>query len=140
MFCGIRETGCFRYGNCGIMDDVRDTAIYVKCETMANLGYDVIVGYITNDKMYSVLERFFNRNVLGSITDVQLIQCLSVLKLGTQYVAKIQKAYDRIKIVNERELPVKERQELATMSVRMRKQGIELATDIVRQNRRAGGR
>jgi hypothetical protein len=123
----------------GAMDDVRNTPIYAKYEAIANFGYDVIVGLIANDKMYSVLESFLSRDYFGAINDVQLIQCLSALKLGTQYVAKTQKACDRINIISERELSTEERKSLTTLSERMRKQGIALATNIVMQNRRTSG-
>ena len=46
------------------------------------------VGYIANDRMYTELARFFN----GTITDMALLKCLSVLDLGKQYVAITQKA------------------------------------------------
>jgi len=124
----------------GVMDDVHNTKIYAKYEKMANAGYDVIVGLIANDKMYSVIERFFDRSLLASITDVQLVQCLSALNLGTQYVAKTQKACDQIKIISEHELSTEERRKLITLSARMRNQGIALATNIVQKNRRAEGR
>jgi hypothetical protein len=123
----------------GAMDDMRGTPVYEKYAAIASAGYDVMAGLIANDKMYSVLERFLDRT-LAPITDVQLVNCLSALKLGTQYAAKTPKACARIKIVGERVLSADERREMITLSARMRRQGIELATDIVRQNRRIEGR
>lgn len=45
--------------------------------------YDMILGYIADDRMFVVLDRFFN----GDITELALIHSLSALKLGKQYVA-----------------------------------------------------
>ena len=72
------------------MENVKGTPIYEKYAHFAD-GYDVIVGYIVNDRMYTELARFFN----GTITDVALLKCLSVLNLGKQYVAITQKACDK---------------------------------------------
>lgn len=43
-----------------------------------------IAGKIANDRMFVVLDRFFN----GTITDSALIACLASLNIGTQYTAK----------------------------------------------------
>lgn len=58
-------------------------------------GVDNFKGYISNDRMFVVLDRFFD----GEITDVALVESLSALKLGVQYVAITQKACDAISIV-----------------------------------------
>jgi len=115
------------------MEKVKDTAIYEKYAHFAD-GYDVIVGYIANDRMYTELARFFN----GTITDVALLKCLSVLDLGKQYVAITQKACDRIKILEERELHLLERLALQDKSVERRSEGIILANEIVKRYRREG--
>ena len=62
--------------------------------------YDMILGYIADDRMFVVLDRFFN----GDITELALIHSLSALKLGKQYAALTQKACDQIKILEEKEL------------------------------------
>lgn len=59
------------------MEKGKGTPIYEKYALYAD-GYDVIVGYIANDRMYTELARFFN----GTITDMALLKCLSVLELG----------------------------------------------------------
>lgn len=66
-------------------------------------GYDMIIGYIANDRMYVVLDRFFH----GEITDATLINSLSALKLGKQYVALTRKACEQIKIREEKGLTEK---------------------------------
>ena len=83
----------------GYMDEVKGSMIYEKYAHMAD-GYDVIVGYIANDRMYQVLTDFFDMR----ITDTALVGSLSALKLGRQYVAVTQKACDHIRIVKERPL------------------------------------
>lgn len=115
------------------MEKVKDTPIYAKYAHFAD-GYDVIVGYIANDRMYTELARFFN----GTITDVALLKCLSVLDLGKQYVAITQKACDQIKILEERDLHLLERLALQDKSVERRAEGIALADEVVKQYRREG--
>ena len=115
------------------MEKVKDTPIYEKYAHFAD-GYDVIVGYIANDRMYTELARFFN----GTVTDVALHKCLSVLDLGKQYVAITQKACDQIKILEERDLYLLERLALQDKSVERRTEGIALADEVVKQYRREG--
>lgn len=115
------------------MERVKGTPIYEKYAHLAD-GYDVIVGYIANDRMYTELARFFN----GTITDTALLKCLSVLELGKQYVAITQKACAQIKIINERELHLVERLSLQDKSVARRAEGIALADEVVKRYRREG--
>ena len=115
------------------MEKVKDSPIYEKYAHFAD-GYDVIVGYIANDRMYTELARFFNE----TITDVALHKCLSVLDLGKQYVAITQKACDQIKILEERDLYLLERLALQDKSVERRAEGIALADEVVKQYRREG--
>ena len=115
------------------MERVKGSPIYEKYAHFAD-GYDVIVGYIANDRMYTELARFFN----GTITDVALLKCLSVLDLGKQYVAITQKACDQIKILEERDLHLLERLALQDKSVARRAEGIALADEVVKQYRREG--
>lgn len=115
------------------METVAGTPTYEKYKHFAD-GYDVIVGYIANDRMYTELARFFN----GTITDTALLKCLSALDLGKQYVAITQKACDQIRIVEERNLHLLDRLALQDMSIRRRNEGIALADEIVKQYRREG--
>lgn len=115
------------------MEKVKGTEIYEKYAHFAD-GYDVIVGYIANDRMYTELARFFN----GTITDVALLKCLSVLDLGRQYVAVTQKACDQIRIIEERDLHLLERLALQDKSVARRAEGVALADEVVKQYRREG--
>ena len=95
---------------------------------------DVFKGYIANDRMFVVLDRFFD----GDITDVALVESLSALKLGIQYVAVTQKACDAISIKNEQKLAVAQKKDLVFRSEENRKLGISLANDICRKYRSEG--
>lgn len=115
------------------MEAAKGTAIYEKYAKMAE-GYDIIVGYIANDRMYTELSRFFNK----TLTDVALINCLSALDLGKQYVAISEKACKQIKIISEESLSKLELALLKDMSVARRKEGIALADEIEIRYRREG--
>ena len=115
------------------MESAKGTPIYEKCAHMAD-GYDVIIGYIANDRMYTELSRFFNR----TLTDVALINCLSALDLGKQYVAISEKACKQIKILKEEPLSQLELSLLKDMSAERRKEGITLAEEIEVKYRREG--
>lgn len=66
----------------------------------------------------------------GNITDAALINSLSALELGKQYVAITQKGCDAIKIECEVELPYLERQFLKEVAESNRMKGISLANKI----------
>ena len=115
------------------MESAKGTPIYDKYAHMAD-GYDVIIGYIANDRMYTELSRFFNK----TLTDVALINCLSALDLGKQYVAISEKACKQIKILKEESLSQLELSLLKDMSAERRKEGIALAEKIEVKYRREG--
>ncbi len=119
--------------NRGKMESVRHTAIYNRFANLSK-GCDMIIGYIANDRMFVVLDRFFN----GEITDIALIKSLSALKLGKQYVALTKKACQNIKILDEQELTEDERNKLKQQSTANRWKGIAMAEDICRKYRRDG--
>ena len=107
--------------------------LYNKFATYKN-NIDVFKGYIANDRMFVVLDRFFD----GDITDIALVESLSALKLGIQYVAITQKACDSIRIVNEQKLTSKQKDNLIIQSEANRKSGISLANEICKKYRREG--
>ena len=117
----------------GYMDEVKGSEIYNKYEKMAD-GYDVILGYIANDRMYRVMKSFFEKE----ITDVALIHSLSALDLGRQYVCKTQKACDRLEIIDKKELASLELAILRDKSIVRRQKGIELTEEILLKYRREG--
>ena len=119
--------------NRGKMESVKGTAIYNRIAGMAD-GCDMLIGFIANDRMFVVLDRFFK----GEITDEALIHSLSALKLGKQYVALTTKACKQIKIVEEKALTEADRKALRVESEDHRSRGIALADEICRQYRREG--
>jgi hypothetical protein len=117
----------------GRMESVKSSSIYRKYATLAE-GCDMIIGYIANDRMFVVLDRFF----AGEITDIALINSLSALKLGKQYVALTEKACRQINIIDEKVLTKAERGELREKSELHRREGIRQAEEICRKHRRDG--
>ena len=117
----------------GKMESIKHSEIY---ERYANLGKgcDMIIGYIADDRMFVVLDRFFN----GEITDLALINSLSALKLGKQYVALTATACKKIKILEEKALTEENRAKLKQDSEANRFKGIAMADEICRQYRREG--
>lgn len=117
----------------GKMESVKHSRIYNRFANLSNSS-DMIIGYIANDRMFVVLDRFFN----GEITDMALINSLSALKLGRQYVALTEKACSKIKVVDEQELTEDERYQLKQASEANRSKGIAMADEICRKYRREG--
>ncbi len=115
------------------MEDIQDSAFYKKYQQITK-GYDYAIGSIANDRMYRVLDDFFE----GIITDAALISCLSVLKLGKQYVCLNDDACKQVKIEKEIELSYFEKEIIQTVSADYRKKGLELTDDIYKQHRRKG--
>lgn len=119
--------------NRGKMESVKNSAIYHRIADLSK-GCDMIVGYIANDRMFVVLDRFFN----GEISDVALIHSLSALKLGKQYVAVTEKACKKIEILDEKKLSEADRSKLKQESETNRSKGIAMADEICRKYRREG--
>ncbi len=119
--------------NRGKMEAIKDSGIYAYFHHLSE-GYDMIKGYIANDRMFVVLDRFFR----GQITDIALIRSLSALKLGKQFVAVTEKACNAIKIVKEQELSDEDRKRLRVENRWNRAEGISLADEICRKCRREG--
>ena len=119
--------------NRGKMEHIKDSPIYRRMKAITQ-GKDMVIGYIANDRMFVVLDRFFN----GEITDVALIHSLSALKLGKQYVALTEKACSHIEIVEEHIISETERDILKKESEENRLNGIALAEKMCRKYRREG--
>ncbi len=117
----------------GYMDNFKNTNLYQKYSHLAD-EYDVIVGYIADNRMYQVLTDFFE----GRIMDTALIASLSALKLGKQYVAITEKACNQIKIIKSRKLNKFELMLLADKSEIRRKEGKDIANEMVILHRRDG--
>ena len=119
--------------NRGKLDSVKSTKIYNRFVELSK-GCDMIIGYIANDRMFVVLDRFFN----GEITDLALIHSLSALNLGKQYAALTEKACKKIKIIEEQEISEYDRDKLKRLSEVNRSEGIAKAEEICRKYRREG--
>ena len=117
----------------GRMDKIKDTAFYEKYSRI-DAGKDLVIGSIANDRMFYVLDNFF----MGNITDMALVNSLSALKLGKQYVATTEKACASVRIEREIPLSMMERRFLQDESDANRQKGIALANDICKNYRREG--
>ena len=117
----------------GRMDKIKGTSFYEKYSRM-DAGKDLVIGSIANDRMFYVLDNFF----LGNITDLALVNSLSALKLGKQYVATTAKACAAVRIEREIPLSMLERRFLQDESDANRQKGIALANSICRNHRREG--
>lgn len=119
--------------NRGKMEAIKNSSIYNRFANLSK-GYDMVIGSIANDRMFVVLDRFFN----GEITDLALIYSLSALKLGKQYVALTEKACGKIKILEESKLSLADRDKLKQESEANRSVGIRMADEICKKYRREG--
>lgn len=117
----------------GKMDSAKDSLLYQQYSKMSK-GHDILIGPIANDRMFYVLDNFFQ----GNITDVALVQSLSALQLGQQYVAITEKACGQIQIEKEISLSHLERRCLQIVSEQNRTRGINLANEICKRHRREG--
>lgn len=117
----------------GKMEKISGSNLYRKYSNMLD-RYDVVIGSIANDRMFYVLDNFF----LGNITDAALVNSLSALQLGQQYVCITQKACDKVRIEKEIPLSYLERRCLQDVSEQNRARGVSLANDICKSYRREG--
>ena len=117
----------------GRMEKIKGTPFYSKYEEMTK-DKDLVIGSIANDRMFFVIDNFF----IGNITDAALINSLSALELGKQYVAVTQKGCDAVRI--EKEIPISylEKLFMKEISEVNREKGSSLANDICRNYRREG--
>lgn len=117
----------------GRMEKIKDTPFYNKYRDMA-AGKDLIIGSIANDRMFYVIDNFF----VGNVTDAALVNSLSVLQLGKQYVAVTQKGCDAVRVECEVNISYLERLSTKDVSYENRARGISLANDICKNYRREG--
>lgn len=117
----------------GRMEQIKGTALYNKYSKI-DAGKDIVIGSIANDRMFYVLDNFFT----GVITDMALVNSLSALKLGKQYVATTEKACAAVRIEKEIPLSLLERRFLQDESDANRQRGVSLANDICKNYRRDG--
>lgn len=117
----------------GYMDIIKGTKMYEKYAHYLD-GYDVVVGYIADDRLYTELNKFFN----GNITDEVLMRCLSALDLGKQYVALTEKACKNVTVLKDDKLSNLELWVLMEKSIIRRLEGNSLSKGIEIKYRRIG--
>ena len=117
----------------GKMEKIINTPFYNKYRDMTS-NKDLIIGNIANDRMFFVIDNFF----VGNVTDAALVNSLSALQLGKQYVAVSQKGCDAVRIEAEVELSYLERLFIKEVAEENRSRGISLANDICKNYRREG--
>ena len=117
----------------GRMEKIKGTSFYDKYSHI-DADKDLVIGSIANDRMFYVLDNFF----MGNITDMALVNSLSALKLGKQYVATTAKACAAVRIEKEIPISMMERKFLQDESEVNRQKGINLANDICKNYRREG--
>ena len=119
--------------NRGKMEQIKGTQLYEKYRTMAEHS-DLVIGYIANDRMFYVIDSFFQ----GTITDAALINCLSALKLGKQYVMVTPEGCKHVHAAAEIELSYLERMSIQSVASENREKGVSLANEICKSYRREG--
>ena len=119
--------------NRGKMEKTKDTYLYNKYRDMMT-DIDLIIGSIANDRMFYVIDNFF----VGNVTDVALVNSLSALQLGRQYVTVSQKGCHAVRIEKEIPLSYLERLVMKEVADENRAKGISLANDICKNYRREG--
>ena len=117
----------------GRMEKAKGTSFYDKYQRMAD-SKDLIIGNIANDRMFYVIDNFF----IGNVTDAALVNSLSALQLGKQYVAVTQAGCDAVKIECEVSLSYLERMYMKDVSSENRAKGVSLANNICKNYRREG--
>ena len=117
----------------GRMEKIKGTSFYDKYQEMTK-DKDLVIGSIANDRMFFVIDNFF----IGNITNAALVNSLSALELGKQYVAVTQKGCDAVRI--EKAVPISylEKLFMKEVSEANRVKGSSLANDICRNYRREG--
>lgn len=117
----------------GRMEIVKGTPFYDKYQAMTEEN-DLVIGSIANDRIFYVIDSFFQ----GSLTDEALVNSLSALELGKQYVAVTQMGCDAVRI--EKEIPISylEKLFMKEVSAANREKGTSLANDICKNYRREG--
>ena len=117
----------------GRMEKAKGTSFYSKYQSLTD-GKDLIIGNIANDRMFYVIDNFF----IGNVTDAALVNSLSALQLGKQYVAVTQAGCDAVKIECEVPLSYLERMCMKDVASENRVKGVSLANNICRNYRREG--
>lgn len=119
--------------NRGRMEKIKGTPFFDRYSTLT-ADKDLIIGNIANDRMFYVIDSFFT----GVITDKALVNSLSALQLGKQYVAVTKHGCDSVRIECEIPLSYLERLVMKDIAEENRAKGVSLAGDICKKYRREG--
>lgn len=117
----------------GRMEKIKGTPLYRKYQEITK-NKDLVIGSIANDRMFFVIDNFF----IGNITDAALVNSLSALEIGKQYVAVTQNGCDAVRIEKEISISYLEKLFLKEISEKNRVKGSSLANDICKNYRREG--
>ncbi len=117
----------------GKMESIKGTPVYQRYCNMAK-DCDMISGFMTNDGMFVILNRFFN----GEITDRALFYSLLAMNLNKQYVALTEKACRQIQIYGEEGFSEEEKDLLIDRYGTERGESLTRADEICRKYRREG--
>lgn len=117
----------------GRMERIKGTTLYEKYKNYIS-GKDLAIGSIANDRMFYVIDNFFQE----LITDQALVGSLSALQLGRQYVMLTQKGCDSVKVETKVDLSWLERKCLQVVSEENRIKGVNMANEICKNYRREG--
>ena len=117
----------------GKMRKYAESPLYEKYSKMLN-GYDVVVSKIADDRLFNVLDLFFRR----FISDNSVLNCLSALPLGEQYVALTERACRQIRILEERRYSELERLCVYDTSRQNTEYAREIADKICTEQRQDG--
>ena len=117
----------------GRMEKIKGTTLYEKYKNYIS-GKDLAIGSIANDRMFYVIDNFFQE----LITDQALVGSLSALQLGRQYVMLTQKGCDKVKVEMKVDLSWLERKCLQIVSEENRMKGVNMANGICKNYRRKG--
>ena len=119
--------------NRGRMERYAATSFYRRYQEIRETA-DAIYGKIANDRIYYVLNRFFDR----LFTDAVMLESLKALNLGNQFCAVTPRACSAVSIVDSRPVEAAERATLREKAHRQRQLAIERTSDIVTARRREG--
>ena len=119
--------------NRGKLEAYRDKPFYERFRRMRD-EVDVIFGKIANDRMFTVLNLFFD----GLIGVTALVKAMAAINIGNQFCAKTAKACAQISIVDEKRFSSHECELLKDRCFRQRVRGASEAERICKQNRREG--
>ena len=117
----------------GKLDQIKGTKLYDKYACLS-AGKDMVIGSIADDRMFFVMQEFFNNR----ITDIALVESMRGLKLGLQYVCINQHACNCVCIDHEIELSGLERRALLDYATTQQKFGTKIVDDICMKYNREG--